>query len=217
MFFAPESPWWLVRHGKLSEAETSVRRLASQEMKSRAKETVAQMVRTNQLEVDVSEGTNWIDCFRGVDRRRTEISCMAFAAQNLCGDPFTGNIIYFFEQSNISEVLAFRLGLGDYAVLLGVVPPTYWIMSKVGRRTLYVWGLGGMFAMLLVIGGLGVAGGHGNKGAKWGTVALIYVRLYSQLGPYRAEHYHRRFSIFTASSASVLCAIRSFPKCHQPA
>jgi hypothetical protein len=29
--------------------------------------------------------------------------------------------------------------------------------------------------MLLIIGGLGVAGGHGSSGAKWGTVALIYV------------------------------------------
>jgi len=104
-----------------------------------------------------------------------EFTADAFATQNLCGDPFTGNIIYFFEQSKISEILAFRLGLGDYAVLLGVVPPTYWIMSKVGRRTLYIWGLGGMFVMLLVIGGLGVAGDKGNSGAKWGTVALIYV------------------------------------------
>jgi len=175
MWFAPESPWWCVRHGKIAEAETAVTRLASANMKSRAHETVSQMVRTNQLEVDVSEGTSWLDCFRGTDRRRTEISCMAFASQNLCGDPFTGNIIYFFEQAKISEILAFRLGLGDYAVLLGVVPPTYWIISKVGRRTLYIWGLGGMFCGLLIIGGLGIAGDRGNVNAKWGTVAMIYV------------------------------------------
>jgi len=81
MWFAPESPWWLVRHGEILEAEKSVQRLASKEMKPRARDTVAQMVRTNQLEVDVSEGTSWFDCFRGTDRRRTEISCMAFAAQ----------------------------------------------------------------------------------------------------------------------------------------
>ena len=67
------------------------------------------------------------------------------------------------------------MGLGDYAVLLGVVPPTFWLMARVGRRTLYIWGLAGMFFGLLIIGGLGVAGDRGNSGAKWGTVAMIYV------------------------------------------
>lgn len=42
--FAPESPWWLVRHGKLEEAEKSVKRLGSKAVKERSRDTVANMV-----------------------------------------------------------------------------------------------------------------------------------------------------------------------------
>ena len=66
--FAPESPWWLVRKGKLAQAERSVRRLAPSQEKDEAKDAVSAMVRTNQLEIDVDENTSWLACFRGTDR-----------------------------------------------------------------------------------------------------------------------------------------------------
>lgn len=44
------------------------------------------MIHTNELEKEVEEGTSYLQCFRGVDLRRTEIACMAFLAQ-----PFSGS------------------------------------------------------------------------------------------------------------------------------
>lgn len=44
MWFAPESPWWLVRHDKLEEAEHSVRRLNGKGRGAYAHEEVANMV-----------------------------------------------------------------------------------------------------------------------------------------------------------------------------
>lgn len=66
--FAPESPWWLVRKGKMEKAERSVRRLAPAQQKDEAKDAVSSMVRTNQLEIDVNESTSVFSCFRGTDR-----------------------------------------------------------------------------------------------------------------------------------------------------
>jgi MFS transporter, SP family, general alpha glucoside:H+ symporter len=38
-----------------------------------AKRTVAMMVHTTELEKQAEVGTSYIDCFKGIDRRRTEI------------------------------------------------------------------------------------------------------------------------------------------------
>lgn len=73
MIFAPESPYWYVRKGKLDQAERTVARLAPAADRERVHEVVSSMVRTNELEKEVHQGTSFVDCFRGVDRRRTEI------------------------------------------------------------------------------------------------------------------------------------------------
>jgi MFS transporter, SP family, general alpha glucoside:H+ symporter len=77
IYFAPESPWWLVRKGKLEEAKKSLHRLTSTSRNSDfdADETVAMMVHTNALEEKTSGGASYWDCFKGADLRRTEVSC----------------------------------------------------------------------------------------------------------------------------------------------
>lgn len=75
VFFCPTSPWWLVRQGRLEDAMVNIKRLTNSELYSDedAKNTVAMMVHTNELEKQATTGVTYIDCFRGIDRRRTEI------------------------------------------------------------------------------------------------------------------------------------------------
>jgi MFS transporter, SP family, general alpha glucoside:H+ symporter len=75
VYFAPTSPWWLVRQGRLDHAKNSIRRLTNPEHFSDedAKNMVAMMVHTNELEKQAMAGATYLDCFRGTDRRRTEI------------------------------------------------------------------------------------------------------------------------------------------------
>lgn len=44
------------------------------------------MVATNELEIENSAGMTYFDCFKGTDRRRTEIVMMVFAMQLLSGE-----------------------------------------------------------------------------------------------------------------------------------
>jgi SP family general alpha glucoside:H+ symporter-like MFS transporter len=83
--FAPESPWFLVRAGRLEEAAKSVARIQKKGSKVDPKDAVAMMVRTNEHEMAVSAGATYWDCFKGSDLRRTEIACFAWASQTLCG------------------------------------------------------------------------------------------------------------------------------------
>ena len=88
LLFAPESPWHLVRQGKNTEAEAVLRRLQSPGAPIDPKQTLATIIYTNDLETELQVGTSYKDCFKGFELRRTEIACLAFASQVICGSQF---------------------------------------------------------------------------------------------------------------------------------
>lgn len=71
---APESPWWLVRKGRLADAKHALLRLTSlnRETDFDADETISMMVHTTRLEEKITRGASYWDCFKGTDLRRTE-------------------------------------------------------------------------------------------------------------------------------------------------
>jgi len=79
IFFAPESPWWLVRKGRVDDAKQSLLRLTSldRETDFDADETVAMMVHTTVLEEKTTSGASYWDCFKGHDLRRTEVCLLS--------------------------------------------------------------------------------------------------------------------------------------------
>ncbi|USP75370.1 uncharacterized protein yc1106_02644 [Curvularia clavata] len=172
--FAPESPWWLVRKDRCDEAKKMLMRLTSPEKlpEFNADETIAMMRHTNAMEMAVSEGTSYLDCFKGTDLRRTEIAAMAWFTQAFCGAGLIGYSTYFFQQAGLSDSNAFSMSLGQYAIG-GVGVLAAWILiQRVGRRTLYVFGDLVMVILLCIIGGLGVIP-KGNVSAQWGIGAML--------------------------------------------
>lgn len=121
VIFAPESPWWLVRHNRLEEAKTSLKRLASGEeaSSSHIEKTVALMVLTTEYERHINSSTSYIACFKGTDLRRTIIVIFLFCIQIIGGTTLRSYATYFFEQAGLPAEQSFNMSIITYAVSLG--------------------------------------------------------------------------------------------------
>lgn len=197
MVFAPESPWWLVRKGRLEEAKASLLRLTSpSRVAFDADQAIALMVVTTENERQSGTGTSYQGCFQGVDLRRTLIACCCWGIQILSGTGLRVYSTYFYEQAGLPTEQAFNMSIVQYALGIVGVFVAWAALPRFGRRTLYLCGLVILAAILLVIGSLGVArasalpssniGNHASVSISWaiGSMLLVHTFIYDvTIGP----------------------------------
>ncbi|EME88691.1 uncharacterized protein MYCFIDRAFT_35401 [Pseudocercospora fijiensis CIRAD86] len=142
LIWCPESPWWLIRKGRLDEAKKALDSLTSREMWESNHNTLAMMVRTDLYEQELEDGATYRDCFstKNGNRRRLEICSMLFITQNFSGNP-VGFATYLFEQVGLSTANAFNMSIGLMSMnFVGAVLcafPLTWF----GRRTCWLFSL----------------------------------------------------------------------------
>ncbi|KAB5542841.1 general substrate transporter [Coniochaeta sp. 2T2.1] len=184
LIFAPESPWWYVRHGDKVAAKKSLLRLTSRNQPGfNADETIAMIEHTNELEKSLKEGVTFRDCFRGVDLRRTEIVIGIWLVQTLGGQNLMGYFAYFLTQAGLDPSNSFSLSMGQYALGIVGTAGSWLLMSRVGRRTIHFSGLCTQFLLLIIVGCLSFS--HAN-GAVWaiGAMLIIFTFVYDfTVGP----------------------------------
>jgi MFS transporter, SP family, general alpha glucoside:H+ symporter len=183
--FAPESPWWLIRHEKPHQAKKSLLRLASKNGGDfNVDETVAMMEHTNEVEKSLSSGLSYRDCFKNTDLRRTEIACVVWMTQALCGLSMTAYAAYFYVQAGFSTTRSFDLSTGMYglAIIFGMLA---WVwMAHVGRRKLYLTGCGLCFTTMVITGIVGCLRESSAKSWALGSLLIIFTIIYdSTIGP----------------------------------
>ncbi|CAG8961519.1 hypothetical protein HYFRA_00013870 [Hymenoscyphus fraxineus] len=178
---APESPWWLVRKGRIDDAKKALLRLTSlnRETDFNADETIAMMRHTTALEENITVGASYMDCFRGTDLRRTEIVCMVWAIQNLSGNSFSSYSTYFLQQAGLSNSKAYDFTMGQYGINMAGVFGAWFLMTLgLGRRSLYLYGLCGLFVMLLIMGFLGLVPDRDAGSLATGSIMLVWAACY---------------------------------------
>ncbi|KAH8705544.1 maltose permease MAL31 [Talaromyces proteolyticus] len=180
--FAPESPWHLVRKDRLDEAKKSLERLI------RSKEpdgspnltdidnTLALIIHTDRMErEELKIKTTYWQCFRGIDRRRTEIACVSFVGQVTAGMGFAYNSTYFFQQVGLTTDQTYKMNIGVTGLgLFGTLMSWLLVLPRFGRRTIYLAGMLICAIILFIIGILTVDTSHKSIGMAQAVLCLVW-------------------------------------------
>nr|QFR37044.1 MFS transporter [Cyberlindnera americana] len=188
----PDSPTWLVQKGRIEDAVKAVKRLSHKSIHDHAENRVAMLIRTDELEKEQKANANanergiaaYLECFKGTDRRRTEIACVAFAGQVLSGSTFAYSPSYFFSQAGLDSSDTYKLNLGTTGIAWSGTVCSWFLLRRFGRRTIYVTGFSILTAALLLIGILACP--TQTSGIKWAQAAItmLWVATYAMtIGP----------------------------------
>ncbi|KAI1775880.1 sugar transporter [Hypoxylon cercidicola] len=182
--FAPESPWWHIRHGNREAAKASLLRLTSRNDPTfNVDETIAMIEHTNELEKRMKEGLTYRDCFKGIDLRRTEIVVGIWLVQTLGGQNLMGYFAYFLTQAGMDASNSFSLSMGQYALGMVGTAGSWFLMSRVGRRTIHFSGLCCQLLILIIVGSLSFSGSNGSVWAI-GAMLIVFTFVYDfAVGP----------------------------------
>jgi len=183
-WFAPESPWYLVRQGQLEKAKHSLARLSEPEHQVDLDATIAMMVHTDKLEIQEREGVSYWDAFRGTNRRRTEIACMGFLSQITNGGALCYSGSFFFQQTGISASASYGISLGGTGIAFVGTLISWFYIYRWGRRTIWLVGFSILVVILWIIGFLALP--TQTKGLAWGQslLCIVWLGAYSMsVGP----------------------------------
>jgi SP family general alpha glucoside:H+ symporter-like MFS transporter len=104
--WAQESPWWLVRKGRLEEAREALVKLVAWDHTPVGYSTeghlaMIQLTNADELAETQGSGTGYLDCFKGVNFRRTEVSTITWVIQNASGSALMQWSPYFFQRAGM--------------------------------------------------------------------------------------------------------------------
>lgn len=132
----PESPVHLIRRGKLNEAFQAQKRLDRAGEDTQGIIEQLQALILHEQETAGSDESKYLDCLKGIDRRRTIIVMFAAVLPQLLGLPILGDGPYFLQIAGMdSENSLIFLIAGIVGGLIGTII-SMWLLTIVGRRKL---------------------------------------------------------------------------------
>ncbi|TVY20543.1 Polyol transporter 5 [Lachnellula arida] len=176
IWFCPESPRWLMKHGKIAKGFRSMAKLRAHPIIGARDYYYSYVIYEEELRV--AGGLNYFtrlwDCFRVPRIRRANYGASTvMLAQQMCGI----NIISFYSSTifenvgyTASQALYASLGYGAIQVVFTI--PTLFLIDTKGRRTLTLITFP-LMCIFLLAAGLSLLKTDGSKGGRIGPVVLF--------------------------------------------
>jgi SP family general alpha glucoside:H+ symporter-like MFS transporter len=108
------------------------------------------------------------------------VLCLTLS-ENLAGNSFSGYSTYFLTKAGVDKANSYNFAMGQYSInCVGVFGAWGLMALGIGRRSLYLYGLCGLFSALLVMGFLGlVPAANRSAGAMaTGSMMIIWAAFY---------------------------------------
>jgi len=156
-WYAPESPYYLVRAGRTDEVEKTLHRLARPGHYSdlMIKQQIALMTHTNEQEKIEAKNGSYAECFKGSNRRRTEIVGMAWTTQLFNGSHMSSYAILFLRIAGMAETMAFNYNMGISSTNIIATGIAIYLVGRLDRRLMYISALGLQAIWMLTLGIMG--------------------------------------------------------------
>lgn len=169
--FMPESPWWLVNKGREEKALRSLHRLGYSAASGEDVKRLANIKVTLEEVRRETEGVSYLECFRKSNFRRTIVSISPLLVQQFTGIVFAASYsTYYAQLAGYSVQMSFKLQITQQVMSMVGNVISWYLIDKVGRRSLTLYGTIGLTILLWLLGGLSVAGSPTELKA---TVAMI--------------------------------------------
>ncbi|KAG4416566.1 hypothetical protein IFR04_010313 [Cadophora malorum] len=182
LFFLPESPRYFVKQGKIEEATKALANVRGQPADSQyIQDELAEIIANHEYELSVVPETSylgsWANCFKGdighasSNIRRTLLGIGLQMMQQLTGINFIFyyGVVFFKSLGTISN--PFLISLITTLVNVLSTPAAFWLVERVGRRNLLIFGGSGMVIAQYIVGIVGVTVGE-DKGDDTNTAAV---------------------------------------------
>lgn len=186
LFLLPESPRYFVKRGKIDKATNSLARLRGEpEGSEYIQQELAEIIANHEYELKVipqgSYISSWLNCFSGSlwnpssNLRRTILGTSLQMMQQWTGVNFVFyfGTTFFKDLGTISN--PFLIGLITTLVNVLSTPISFWMIERVGRRPLLIWGALGMVVCQFIVAIIGVSPSKHDPSAVRAEIAFICI------------------------------------------
>ncbi|OCL03327.1 high affinity glucose transporter RGT2 [Glonium stellatum] len=180
----PESPRFFVKKGKLDLAAKALSSVRGQPVDSEyIQDELAEIIANHEYEMSIVPQTTylggWANCFKGSlsdgssNIRRTLLGIGMQMMQQLTGINFIFyfGTVFFQQLGTISN--PFLISLITTLVNVCSTPVSFYIVEKLGRRTILLYGSMGMITMQFIVGIIGDTAGKADKHNHSAVSAMI--------------------------------------------